>query len=367
MRRNAFLAGVFTSAAMAVIALSGAQTYRYPFQNPGLSLEQRVEDLVTRLSPDEKIAQLQHNSPAVSRLGIPAHFWKHDPAKGSARAGTVFPQPIGLAASFNPELAMEVAGALSDELRAKNNDAVRRGVRDAQTNLTLWLPEPNVLRDPRWGGGQNSFGEDPFLASRFAVAYAKGIQGTDPDFLKVLAAPRGFAPFSGPGSGVARFNAGVSRHDLHSSYLPAFEALVREARPWAVVSAPNRVNGLAAAATPYLLEDMLRERWGFRGVVISDCGGQGRSPEEIAKAVRAGTDLDCAVCNRALVEARKKGLVTEEQIEASLRRAFAARFKLGQFDPGGSVIHSKIALSVVDSPRHRRLALEAARQSIVLL
>jgi len=251
-----------------------SQVEKPPYLNADLPLEQRVRDLVSRLTLEEKISQMIHGAAAVERLGIPNYNWWNECLHGVARAGvaTVFPQAIGLAATWNTDLMHVVATAISDEARAKHNDFVRRGVREIYTGLTFWSPNINIFRDPRWGRGQETYGEDPYLTARMGVAFVKGLQGSDPRYLKLVSTPKHFAVHSGPEPDRHHFDARVSDLDLRETYLPAFEACVREAKAFSVMGAYNRTNGEACCASTLLLEKILRKEWGFEGYVVSDCG-----------------------------------------------------------------------------------------------
>ncbi len=349
------------------------------------SFEARVDDLVRRMTVEEKVSQMGSVAPAIERLGIPQYNWWNEGLHGVARAGlaTVFPQGIGLASTWNTALIDRIARAISDEARAKHHEAVRHGVRDLYTGLTLWCPNVNIFRDPRWGRGQETYGEDPYLTSRLAVHYIKGLQGDDPRYFKTIATPKHFAVHSGPEDKRHYFNALVSRRDLEMTYLPAFKASIVEARAYSIMGAYNRVNGEACCASPTLLQKILRDTWGFDGFVVSDCGAVDdiyrnhmlvKTPAEAAAlAVKNGCDLECGCtydipCDYGqLGEAVKQGLLTEADLDRAVKRLFMARFRLGMFDADEHVAYAQIPFRVVDSPEHRELALEAARQSLVLL
>lgn len=343
------------------------------------SLEERVDELISQMTLEEKISQMVFDAAAIERLGIPHYNWWNECLHGVARAGlaTVFPQAIGLAATWDPDLLLRVATAISDEARAKHHQAVRQGIRDIYAGLTFWSPTINIFRDPRWGRGQETYGEDPYLMARMGVAFVKGLQGDDPRYLKLVATPKHFAVHSGPEPKRHQFDARVSERDLRETYLFAFEACVKEAKAFSVMGAYNRVNGEPCCASPTLLERILRREWGFEGYVVSDCGAIHdiyaqhqvvATPEEAAAlAVKAGCDLECGGIYYALLDAVKKGLISEEAIDQALRRLFTARFRLGMFDPPEQVPYTRIPYEVVASPQHRELALQAARESIVLL
>jgi beta-glucosidase len=346
---------------------------------------ERVDDLVSRMSVHEKISQMGSAAPAIERLGIPQYNWWNEALHGVARAGiaTVFPQAIGLASTWNADLIRRMAEAISDEGRAKHHEAVCSGRREPYTGLTFWSPNINIFRDPRWGRGQETYGEDPYLTSRLAVSFVQGLQGDDPRYLKTVATPKHFAVHSGPEASRHSFDAAVTQRDLQMTYLPAFKACITEAKAHSVMGAYNRVNGEACCASPTLLQDTLRDEWGFEGYVVSDCGAisdtyqnhrVADSPAHAAAmAVKAGCDLECCAtygipCEYTHIgEAIEQGLLAEEDLDRAVKRLFAARFRLGMFDPPDQVPYAQIPFDVVDSPEHRELALEVARQSLVLL
>jgi beta-glucosidase len=343
------------------------------------SFEKRAVDLVSRLTLEEKIGQLMHDAPAVERLGVPAYNWCNEALHGVARAGlaTVFPQAIGLAATWDEALMREVATAISDEARAKHHAAVARGSRQVYQGLTLWSPNINLFRDPRWGRGQETYGEDPVLAGRLAVQFVRGLQGDDPRYLKTVATLKHFAVHSGPEPLRHEFDARVDEHDLYQSYLPHFELGLREGRPASVMCAYNRVNGEAACASDRLLNGVLRGEWGFEGFVVSDCRAiddlharhhvTETPAESAALALKRGTDLECGTVYANLAEAVKKGLVSEAELDRSLGRLMLARLRLGMFDDPKHVPYAQIPFSVVDSAEHRALAQRTTEASVVLL
>ena len=349
------------------------------FMDASLPLAERVEDLISQLTIEEKVGQMMHEAPAVERLGVPAYNWWNEGLHGVARAGgaTVFPQAIGMAASFDVPLMHRVATAISDEARAKHHQALRHGNCGQYFGLTYWSPNINIFRDPRWGRGQETYGEDPYLTSRMGVAFVRGLQGDDPKYLKLVATPKHYAVHSGPEPKRHAFDAVASPRDLAETYLPAFKAAVREAKAFSVMGAYNRTNGEPCCGSPTLLQKTLREAWGFDGYVVSDCGAiddfhtghkvTRDAPESAALAVKNGCDLNCGCTYSALIEALRRGLIREPEIDASLRRLFTARFRLGMFDPDESVPFAKTPASVVNSAAHRELARQMARESIVLL
>jgi beta-glucosidase len=352
---------------------------RDPYLNPDLSVAERVADLVGRMTLEEKISQMQHAAPGIERLGVPPYNWWNECLHGVGRAGiaTVFPQAIGLGATWDVELMGRVAEAISDEARAKHHEALRQGIHAQYVGLTFWSPNINIFRDPRWGRGQETYGEDPYLMARMGVAFVKGLQGDDPHYLKLVATPKHFAVHSGPEHERHHFNAQVSAKDLWETYLPAFEMCVREGEACSVMGAYNRTNGEPCCASPPLLQKILRETWGFEGFVVSDCGAIGdiykhhqvvsSAPEAAAMAVKAGCELNCGEVYPALREAVAQGLIDEATIDQAVTRLFTARMRLGMFDPPERVSYAQIPFAVNDSPEHRALALEAARKSIVLL
>jgi beta-glucosidase len=342
-------------------------------------VETRVKDLVSRMTLDEKISQMVYNAPAIERLGIPEYNWWNECLHGVARAGvaTVFPQAIGLAAAWDADFMYRVATAISDEARAKHHKALQENNHAMYFGLTYWSPNVNIFRDPRWGRGQETYGEDPYLTSRLGVAFVKGLQGEDPKYLKLVATPKHYAAHSGPEADRHRFDARVTERDLRQTYLPAFQACVQEGQAASVMGAYNRTNGEACCASPTLLQEILREQWGFDGYVVSDCGAiddiyrhhkLAKTPEEAASlAVRNGCDLNCGKTYSELVKASAEGLISEAEIDQAVTRLFKARFRLGMFDPPDRVAYARIPYKVVDCAEHRALALEAAHKSIVLL
>ena len=349
------------------------------YLNPELPIEERVEDLVSRMTLEEKVSQTLNGARGIERLGIPKYDWWNECLHGVARAGvaTVFPQAIGMAATWNEELIFEVATAISDEARAKHHEFVRRGIRDIYTGLTMWSPNINIFRDPRWGRGQETYGEDPYLTSRLGVAFVKGLQGDDPKYLKVVATPKHFAVHSGPERDRHRFDALVSEKDLWETYLPAFEATVKEGKAQSVMGAYNRTNGEPCCGSPTLLQEILRQKWGFTGYVTSDCWALGdffkhhrvvdTPVEAVAMAMNAGCDLCCGSLYSFLVDAVREGLVEEATLDTAVKRLFTARFRLGMFDPEEKVPYAQIPYEVNDCEEHRQLAQKTARESIVLL
>lgn len=346
--------------------------------DPSLPREQRIDDLLKRLTPDEKIGLMMHDSPAVERLGIPAYSWWNEACHGVGRNGraTVFPQVIGLAATWNRALVRRIASAIAEEARAKHHAAVAAGRRGQYQGLTFWTPNINIYRDPRWGRGQETFGEDPYLTGELGLAMVRGLQGERTDYLKTAACAKHFAVHSGPERLRHGFDAKPTPRDLAETYLPAFEKLVRGGVE-AVMGAYNRVLGEAACASQLLLVDLLRGEWGFQGHVVSDCGAVDdfhlhhhvtrTGAESASLAVRRGCDLNCGNTYRHLKSALKEGLLTEADLDRSVRRLLSTRMKLGLFDPPDLVPWSQASMEKVDGPEHRELARAAAVESVVLL
>jgi beta-glucosidase len=349
------------------------------YQDTTLPFQERVDDLISRMTLKEKISQMVHDAPAVERLGIPKYNWWNECLHGVGRAGiaTVFPQAIGLAATWNVDLMHQVATAISDEARAKHHETLRRSIREIYTGLTFWSPNINIFRDPRWGRGQETYGECPYLTARLGVAFVKGLQGDDPHYLKLVATPKHYAVHSGPEPDRHHFDAQADERDMRETYLPHFEATIREGGAFSIMGAYNRTNGEPCCASPTLLKRILRQEWGFEGYVVSDCWAIldiyahhqiVETPEQAAAmAVKEGCDLNCGVTYPALLGAVEQGLISEEEIDRAVGRLFMARFRLGMFDPPEQVAYAQIPYTVVDSPEHRELALRAARESIVLL
>jgi beta-glucosidase len=350
-----------------------------PYLNPDLPVDIRVDDLVGRMTLEEKISQTMNNAPAIKQLGIPAYEWWNEALHGVARAGvaTVFPQAIGLAAIWDEDHLYKVATAISDEARAKHHEFVRQGQRLRYQGLTFWSPNINIFRDPRWGRGMETYGEDPYLTGRLGVAFIKGLQGDDPRYYKVIATSKHFAVHSGPEPQRHVFDAQVSDRDLYETYLPHFRSTVVEGKVYSIMGAYNRFRGESASAHKFLLQDLLRDRWGFEGYIVSDCGAIRdiyanhkivETPEEAAAlGIKRGCDLNCGDTYQSLKGAIGQGLLTEEDLDISVKRLFAARIKLGMFDPPERVKWTRIPYSVNDSPENSRLAEETARKSIVLL
>jgi beta-glucosidase len=368
-------------AALLVLAPSGRPAVDPPpkYLNADLAPEERAADLVSRLTLEEKVRQMQNAAPAIPRLQIPAYEWWNEGLHGVARAGlaTVFPQAIGLAATWDTQLEQRIADTISTEARAKFNDAIQHANHRRYYGLTFWSPNINIFRDPRWGRGQETFGEDPYLTSEMALAFIHGMQGDDPKYFKTIATAKHFAVHSGPEVSRHQFDARVSKEDLEDTYLYAFRKSLAAGKAYSVMCAYNSLEGSPACASDFLLQEKLRGEWQFSGYVVSDCGAisdifdghhfAGSMAEASAKAVKAGTDLTCGNEYLSLVEAVQKGFISEEEINQSLRRLFVARFRLGLFDPPAKVPYSNIGTDQIASAEHEKLALEAAEKSMVLL
>jgi beta-glucosidase len=349
----------------------------FPYKNPELSVEQRVDDLVSRMTLEEKISQMVYNSPAIERLGIPEYNWWNEALHGVARNGiaTVFPQAIGLSAMWDRDLMYKVATVISDEARAKYNQAISRNKRGIYQGITLWSPNINIFRDPRWGRGMETYGEDPYLTGEMGVQFVKGLQGTDPKYLKTIATPKHVAVHSGPEPDRHTFNAVVSDYDLRETYLPHFKKCIVDGRAYSVMCAYNRFRGDACCGSDPLLKQIIRNEWCFDGLIVSDCWAVPdmfnfhkivkTSEEAAAIAVKSGTDLECGNSYPSLLNAIKQKLISEDDINVSVKRVFTARYKLGMFDPPEMVPFSK--LNKFDTKENKAVALEAARKSIVLL
>ncbi|MCE5344673.1 MAG: glycoside hydrolase family 3 C-terminal domain-containing protein [Bacteroidales bacterium] len=349
-----------------------------PFRNPSLSTEERVADLVSRMTLQEKADQLLYTAPAIPRLGIPAYNWWNEALHGVARAGyaTVFPQSITIANSWDEGLMFNVGNAISDEARAKYHEFQRRGKTGIYQGLTFWSPNINIFRDPRWGRGHETYGEDPFFTGRMGLEFVKGMQGDDPKYLKTVATAKHYAVHSGPEPLRHSFNAKVSESDLRETYLPAFRTLVIDGGVYSIMGAYNMFRDYPCCANP-ILYGILRNEWGFKGYIVSDCGAItdfykytkfAKDPAEAAaQAVKAGTDLECGVEYKNLKSAVDRGLITEADIDVAVKRVFTARFKLGMFDPDEMVQYAQIPFYVNCSDYNNTLARQAAQKSIVLL
>ncbi len=359
--------------------ITGQTDYQYLFQDPVLSVEERADDLVGRMTLEEKIGQMMNSAPSIDRLGIPQYDWWNECLHGVGRAGlaTVFPQAIGLGATWNEDLFLRMSTVISDEARAKHHEFLRNDSRRRYQGLTFWTPNINIFRDPRWGRGQETYGEDPFLTGKLGVQFIRGLQGDDPRYFKTIATVKHFAVHSGPEPERHSFDAVTDERDFRETYLPQFEMGIKEGKAYSLMCAYNRLNGEACCASTGLLDGILRLEWGFDGYVVSDCGAIAdiyrghklvETPAEAAAiSVRSGTDLECNNVYRNLVEAVERNLITEKEIDVSVKRLFTARMKLGMFDPPEMVKYAQIPYSTLDSKSHKDLALEVARESMVLL
>ncbi len=370
-----------TLALSAAIAMTTAvhAAQPQPWLDASASFETRAAALVSQMTLEEKAAQMQNAAPAIERLGVPAYDWWNEGLHGVARAGqaTVFPQAIGLAATFDVPLMQQVATTISDEARAKHHQFLRENQHGRYQGLTFWSPNINIFRDPRWGRGQETYGEDPYLTARMGVAFVHGLQGDDPVYRKLDATAKHFAVHSGPEADRHHFDARPSKRDLYDTYFPAFEALVKEGDVDAVMGAYNRVYGESASASQFLLRDVLRRDWGFKGYVVSDCWAivdiwkhhkiEPTREAAAALAVKNGTELECGQEYATLPAAVRQGLISEAEIDDAVTRLFAARMRLGMFDPPERVRWARIPASVNQAPAHDALALKAAQESLVLL
>ncbi len=381
--------------AVSIVPVLGQQGDRPPYLNPALPIDQRVDDLVSRMTIEEKATQFSSTSAAIPRLQVPAYNWWSEALHGVANQGTatVFPQAIGLAATFDEPLIGEMATVISTEARAKFHEYQRTqaaappsgaalpgsgmGVRPGPAGLDFWSPNINIFRDPRWGRGQETYGEDPFLAGALGTAFVRGMQGDDPKYFKTISTPKHYAVHSGPEPSRHTIDVKASLHDMEDTYLPAFRQTVVEGKADSVMCAYNRINGEPACANRFLLEDTLRGAWKFGGYVVSDCGAIGdinrnhkfvpTLEESAAISLKRGTDLDCGADTQAYLKALQSGLISQKEADVNLKRLFKARFQLGMFDPPQMVKYASIPFSENDSAAHRELARKAARESMVLL
>ncbi|MFI5138835.1 MAG: glycoside hydrolase family 3 N-terminal domain-containing protein [Sphingobacteriales bacterium] len=362
-----------------VPSLAKAQD-KYLYKDPAQTVDVRVKDLVSRLTLEEKVSLLGYQSKAVPRLGIPAYNWWNEALHGVARAGeaTIFPQAIGMAATFNDSLLKQVSTAISTEARAKYNLAIAQDRRLQYMGLTFWTPNINIFRDPRWGRGQETYGEDPYLTASMGTAFVKGLQGDDPRYLKASATAKHYAVHSGPEATRDHFDAKVDEKDLRETYLYAFHTLVTNGKVESVMSAYNRVNGTPNSINKYLLTDILRKEWGFKGHVVTDCGALDDvflshkslpgPVETAAAAIKAGVDLDCSsILQEDAIKAVQQGLLTEKEIDGALSTLFRTEFRLGFYDDPALVPYHGYGADSVNNPSHVALARKAAQQSMVLL
>ncbi len=377
IRWTLILSAVLTPALLAQSAPPSQQIW-FDSSQP---LEKRVDALVSAMTLEEKVSQMENHAAAIPRLGVPEYDYWSEGLHGIARSGyaTLFPQAIGLAATWDTDLQHHVATVISTEARAKYEQAMRDNLHSIFFGLTIWSPNINIFRDPRWGRGQETYGEDPYLTSRMGVAFVTGLQGDDPKYFRTIATPKHYAVHSGPEPLRHEFNVDVSPRDLEDTYLPAFRATVTEAHADSLMCAYNDIDGVPACANTMLLQQHLRRDWGFDGFVTSDCGaiddfyspnGHHYSPDAAhasATAAEAGTETSCGNEYKSLVDAVRQSLIPEADIDRAVQRLFTARMKLGMFDPPAEVKYAQIPFSMVDSPEHRALALKTAEESIVLL
>jgi len=372
----------FLSLIFLIPAYGQDSTNKYPFQNTSLSFDVRVNDLVSHLTLEEKVAQMLNAAPAIPRFGIPAYDWWNEVLHGVARTQfrvTVYPQAIGMAATFDTNSLYIMADYSAMEGRAIYNDAVKNGKSGARyVGLTYWTPNINIFRDPRWGRGQETYGEDPFLTSMLAKSFVRGLQGEDPKYLKAAACAKHYAVHSGPEPSRHVFDVTPTKYDLWDTYLPAFRELVVNANVAGVMCAYNAYASQPCCGSDLLMTDILRNQWKFTGYVTSDCWAiddffknhktHPDAAHASADAVLHGTDIDCGTAAyKSLVDAVKQGLITEQQIDVSVKRLFTIRFRLGMFDPASMVKYAQNTEGVLESPEHKAHSLKMAQQSIVLL
>ncbi len=350
---------------IAAIIFTSCGSTKEPYRDTTLSFEERATDLVSRMTVEEKISQMVYEAPAIERLGIPEYNWWNECLHGVGRAGlaTVFPQSIGMAAMWDSEKMFEIGTAVSDEARAKHHDFASKGQRGIYQGLTFWTPNINIFRDPRWGRGMETYGEDPWLTGEMALGYIKGLQGDDDRYLKLVATSKHFVVHSGPEPDRHRFNAHPHMRDFVETYTPHFRRTIQEGGVYSVMCAYNRLYDEPCCGSKYL-ESLLRDDWGFEGYIVSDCWAirdfyregdhevVNTVEEAAALAVQAGTDLNCGNSYPALISAYEQGLVTEEEIDVLVTRLMLARMKLGMFDPPSMVAYTGIPYYVVDSEKH---------------
>ncbi len=381
------LLAIASAAVLLLFGCTEQNTYEYPFRDPSLDVDERVENLLSLLTPEEKVGLMMNKSVSVDRLGIPSYNWWSEACHGLRAEGyTVYPQYIGLSASFNPELVYDVFESISDEARANWNRSEREfgvGLGEfffyGNPELSFWCPNVNIFRDPRWGRGQETPGEDPYLSSVMGVQTVRAMQGDDPDYYKTLACAKHFAVHSGPEEMRHRFDVSVSKRDLWETYLPAFQALVTQADVRQVMCAYNRYEGVPCCANDRLLEDILRNKWGYNSLVVTDCsaisnfyskGQHGTHPDAASAssdAILHGTDLECGTDFVSLVDALRSGLIRESELDVHVRRVLKARFELGMFDPAEMLPWSDLGPEVISSEEHDAQAIRAAAESMVLL
>jgi len=371
--------GFLLSLFLAILLPACLYAQQDPYLNPKLPLEVRVQDLLKRMTLEEKALQMDNRTPAINRLQIPAYDWWNEALHGVARAGlaTSFPQPVGLAATFDPEALFTMGTMVSDEARAKHHQFAREGQRGNYTGLTFYSPNVNIFRDPRWGRGHETFGEDPYLTGKMGVAFVKSMQGDDPVYMKTIMTAKHFAVHSGPEPGRHSFNAEPLKRDLWETYLPAFKMLATDGQVYSFMCAYNRLFGEPCCSDAFLLNDILRKKWGFKGFVATDCGAvydfymfhktAKDSVEAVAQAIKAGADNQCYGYANAVIPAIKRGLLKESELDTAVARLLRAKFKLGVFDPEAVNPYAGIPYGVVNSDKHQQHALKMAQESIVLL
>ncbi|OBX27006.1 beta-glucosidase [Gelidibacter algens] len=382
MNRKIVISISFLVVILCIVSCSNKVQYKYSFQNPSLPLEERVDNLVSLMTIEEKISQMVNNAPAIERLDVPAYNWWNETLHGVARSPynvTSYPQAIGMAAGWNPASLQTMADYCATEGRAIYNDSQKKGNTGIYLGLTYWSPNINIFRDPRWGRGQETYGEDPFLTGTLGKAFVRGIEGDNPNYLKASACAKHYAVHSGPEWNRSTFNAEVSDYDLWNTYLPAFKDLIVDAKVSGVMCAYNALDGQPCCANDKLMNTILREKWNFTGYVTSDCGGinhfwkthktHPNKESAAAAAVLHGTDCECSSdpAYNALSKALADGLLTENDINTSVKRLFTIRFRLGMFDPPSMVPFSDIDVSVLEHKKHKEHALKMARESMVLL
>ena len=378
---------IMTAALCLLTGCKDKTTYDYPFQNPRLSVDERVENLISLLTPEEKVGLMMNGSISIDRLGIPAYNWWSEACHGiCADDATVFPQAIGLAATFDAEQQFQIYTAVSDEARAQWNTTEHNQFGKTKPDgsawhrgLSFWCPNINIFRDPRWGRGQETSGEDPYLSGVMGSQVVLGMQGNDPKYYKTHTCAKHYAVHSGPESGRHRDDVSVSMRDLWETYLPAFRTLVKDAGVQEVMCAYNRYEGDPCCGSERLLTDILRNKWGYDDIILSDCGAIGNfynkgqhethpdAAHASADAVLAGTDLECGTSYEALTESLEKGLISEADLDASLRRILRGRIELGTLDPAEDIPWAGLGKADISSPEHTALALKAAREAMVLL